>query len=197
MTLPESTSTRSRASAPAGTTSIVVRPVAVLQDFLERLEHQLRPEHLAGAGDTSGECCILGLGRRPADVPRQALRSTCSAPQRAACARSTFDHPPTGLSDPDAPDRLPISLDGLALCRCCESGADELGEHWAREAVDVHDCFGDTERTAGEQSECSALFAAERTFSQPHGCVRHRSIAGKPRRLGRGKSGEVRVMMSC
>jgi hypothetical protein len=40
--------------------------------------------------------------------------------------------------------------------------------------VDVHDCFGGTERAAGEQSECSALFAAEMTFSRPHGdCVRH------------------------
>ncbi len=42
---------------------------------------------------------------------------------------------------------------------------------------------------------CSALFAAETTFSRPHGdCVRHRSIAEKPRRFGRGKSGEVEVM---
>jgi hypothetical protein len=49
--------------------------------------------------------------------------------------------------------------------------ADELGEHFGREAVDVHDCFGGTERTDGEQSECSALFAAETTFSRPHGDV--------------------------
>jgi hypothetical protein len=85
-------------------------------------------------------------------------------------------------------------LAGLALCSC-EPGADERGEHWAREAVDVHDCFGGTERIAGEQSECSALFAAETTFSRPHGdCVRYRSIAEKPRRFGRGKSGEVEVM---
>jgi hypothetical protein len=58
--------------------------------------------------------------------------------------------------------------------------------------VDVHDCFGDTERTADKQLECSELFFAETTFSRPQSdCVRHRSIAEKPRRLGRGKSGEV------
>jgi len=107
-----------------------------------------------------------GLGRRPVDVPRQALRATCSAPQRAACARSTFDHPPPGLSDPDAPDRLPISLDGLALCRCCESGADEAGQRAPCNAVGEHDHFGGAERTAGEQLECPALLRVDATLSR-------------------------------
>jgi len=53
---------------------------------------------------------------------------------------------------------LPVSLCTVA------SPADELGEHLAREAVDVHDCFGGTERAAGEQSDCSAPFAAEMIF---------------------------------
>src|SRR5260221_4081503 len=85
-------------------------------------------------------------------------------------------------------------LAGLAL-RSCKPGADEVGEHWAPEAVDVHDCFGGTERIAGKQSECSSLFAAETTFSRPHGdCVQHRSIAKKAPPVGRGRSGEVVVM---
>jgi hypothetical protein len=62
----------------------------------------------------------------------------------------------------------------------CKPGADELGENFAREAVDVQDCFGGTERTAGEQSECSALFAAETVLSRRHGeCVRFRRHRGK------------------
>src|SRR5258706_4867530 len=51
---------------------------------------------------------------------------------------------------------LPVSL-----CAVASPARTSFGEHWAREAVDVHDCFGGTERIAGEQSECSALFAAE------------------------------------
>ena len=73
-------------------------------------------------------------------------------------ARSVFDHPPTGLGDPDAPDRLPISLDGLALRRGCQSGTDEAGQRAACKAVGEHDRFGSTERTAGEQLERSTLF---------------------------------------
>jgi len=90
---------------------------------------------------------------------------------------STFERLPAGIRDRDTADR--DRLAGLALSSC-KPGADELGEHWALEAVDVHDCFGGTERIAGEQSECSALFAAEMTFSRPHGdCVRHRRHRGK------------------
>jgi len=72
-------------------------------------------------------------------------------------ARSVFDHPPTGLSDPDAPNQTPISLDGLVLCHC-ESGADKAGQRAACKAVGEHDRFGSTERTAGEQLERSTLF---------------------------------------
>src|SRR6266478_4360300 len=43
---------------------VVAIAVAVLPDFLERLEHQLGPEHLAGAGDTSGE-----LLSKPSQAP--------------------------------------------------------------------------------------------------------------------------------
>jgi len=39
---------------------------------------------------------------------------------------SVFDHPPASLSDPDAPNRSPIGLDG-PLLRCCQSGAEETG----------------------------------------------------------------------
>ena len=104
-----------------------------------------------------------------------------------ASARSTFERSTAGIRDPDTADRNRLA--SLALCSC-KPGADEPGEHWAREAVDVHDCFGGTERIAGKQSECSALFAAEARFSRPHGdCVRHRRQRGKsPRRLARGKS---------
>jgi hypothetical protein len=62
-----------------------------------------------------------------------------------------------GLSDPDAPNQTPISLDGLVLCHC-ESGADKAGQRAACKAVGEHDRFGSTERTAGEQLERSTLF---------------------------------------
>ena len=62
---------------------------------------------------------------------------------------STFERLPAGIRDRDTADR--DRLAGLALSSC-KPGADELGEHWALEAVDVHDCFGGTERIAGEQS---------------------------------------------
>ncbi len=85
-------------------------------------------------------------------------------------ARSPFKCPPAGIRDPDTADRNRLA--GLALCSC-KPGADEVGKHWARKAVDVHDCFGGTERIAGKQSERSALFAAEMTFSRGcrHSCL--------------------------
>src|SRR6266404_8995148 len=90
------------------------------------------------------------------------------AKQTLARSWVKLDHPkcpPAGIRDPDTADRNRLA--GLALCSC-KPGADEVGKHWARKAVDVHDCFGGTERIAGKQSECSALFAAEMTFSR--GC---------------------------
>jgi hypothetical protein len=63
--------------------------------------------------------------------------------------------------------------------------------------VDVHDCFGGTERIAGEQSECSVLFVAGTSYSRPHGnCVQHRSIAGRAPPVRAGQVKEIGVM-SC
>jgi len=79
---------------------------------------------------------------------------------------STFDHPPTDLSDPDAPtNRTPISIDGPAL-RHCESGADEAGQRGASKAVGEHDRHAGTERTAGEQLERPTLFRVDATLSR-------------------------------
>jgi hypothetical protein len=84
---------------------------------------------LNGAGAArgpSGGASHLASQRRPQRrVPGPKWLTLCAL-------RSVFDHPPTGLSDPDAPDGLPIS--GLVLCRC-ESGADETGQRAACKAV--------------------------------------------------------------
>jgi hypothetical protein len=92
------------------------------------------------------------LGRRAAHQPISARDNSVRS-----YARSVFD--------PDAPDRLPISLDGLALYRCCESGADQAGQRAACKAVGEHDHFGRTKRTAGEQLECPTLFRVDATLS--------------------------------
>jgi hypothetical protein len=81
----------------------------------------------------------MRLNRMPASVSRSSRASAAfrsrngrlpsslhngSYQTAPATARSiTFERPSTGLSDPDAPDGLPGSLN-LALC-CYKSGADE------------------------------------------------------------------------
>jgi len=66
---------------------------------------------------------------------------------------------------------MPISIDGPALCHC-ESGADETGQRAACKAVGEHDHFGGTERTAGEQLECPALFRVDATLSSGDTVIR-------------------------
>jgi hypothetical protein len=43
---------------------------------------------------------------------------------------------------------------------------DEARQHPACKAVKEHGCFGSTERSAGKQLECPALFRAKKTFSR-------------------------------
>jgi hypothetical protein len=118
-----------------------------------------------------------GAAQGPSEQPYTWLANAGRGGAFLGRARSTFERLPAGIRDRNTADRNRLA--SLALYSC-KPGVDELGEHFAREAVDVHDCFGGTERAAGEQSECSALFATETTFSRRHGdCVRHRRHRGK------------------
>ena len=76
----------------------------------------------------------------------------------------TFERPSAGLSNPDAADNLPASLN-LALCSR-KSGSDEARQGQSRNAVSGDGCVGSTERNASKQKECPALFRAEVTFSR-------------------------------
>jgi hypothetical protein len=74
-----------------------------------------------------------------------------------------FDHPPTSLRDPDAPNQTPISR---VVLRHCESGADQAGQRTACKAVGEHDRLAGTERTAGEQLERPTLLRVDATLSR-------------------------------
>jgi hypothetical protein len=100
--------------------------------------------------------------QRPQQQPYQTAPATALS--------TTFKRPPAGLSDPDAPDGLPRSLN-LALC-CYKSGADETRYRLACNAVSGDGCVGSTEWNAGKQSECPELMWAEITLSRSN---RHHS----------------------
>ena len=88
-------------------------------------------------GDDWGRTLALGSNHRTAATGWLGPRAPPPANHRAppflgagasVCARSTLEHPPAGVGNPDAfdLDRLTASLDGLALCSCKPS-ADEAG----------------------------------------------------------------------
>jgi hypothetical protein len=79
-------------------------------------------------------------------------------------AASVFERPFASVCDPDAPDSY-AGLDVLAL-RCCEPGADEIGEHPVLKALGEHNCFTDTERAACKELKCPTLFRAETILSR-------------------------------
>ena len=82
----------------------------------------------------------------------------------------TFERPSTGLSDPDAADRL-ASLKILALCYC-KSGADEAQYRLACKAINEHGRIGNTERNVRKQLKRPAPLRAEMTFSRKAGHLR-------------------------
>src|SRR5260370_12028619 len=103
--------------------TVVAVVIAALLRRMPQSGRTLRLLNGAGAArGPSGAASHLASQRRPQRrVPGPKWLTLCAL-------RSVFDHPPTGLSDPDAPDGLPIR--GLVLCRC-ESGADETGQRAA------------------------------------------------------------------
>jgi hypothetical protein len=91
---------------------------------------------------------IIDFQPKIASYPLPHSRQNCR--HRFPSLRSiTFERPPAGLSDPDAADSSPASLN-LALCSC-ESGVDEARQRLACNAVSGDGCVGSTERNAGKK----------------------------------------------
>jgi hypothetical protein len=83
------------------------------------------------------------------DVPEQKPTTDMAPDKRLRLRSITFKRPPTGLSDSDAAESLPVGLN-LALCSR-KSGSDEARQGQSRNAVSGDGGVGSPEGNAGKQ----------------------------------------------